>query len=77
MIGKKKIKIKIELEPKTQIYHNFRSITSADDLHGNLQGYLSPKDQIICTYLNFKQHIIYVGNQKNNDFIHLTTLADI
>ena len=49
-----------------QNYDNFGSIISTDDMHDNLQGYLSRKDQIICTYLNFnhfKEHIIYVDNK--------------
>ena len=35
------------------MHHKLGSFISTDDMHDNLQGYLSQKDQIICPYLNF------------------------
>ena len=55
-------------------YHNFRSVTSCDKMHDNLQIYLSPKDQIMSNYFSlnhFKRHTIYVDNINNNYFINL------
>ena len=55
-------------------YHNFRSITSCDEKHDNLQIYFSLKDQIMSNYFSlnhFKRHEIYVDNIRNNCFMNL------
>ena len=57
-----------------QNYHKFGGIISVYDVHDNLQGYQSQKDQIIYIYLNFnhlEEHIIYVDNKKDNYFINI------